>query len=57
MFHRLALLINHEKFGPTVMTSAQVSQTRTALLRLYLIMGISLLEHLLHNSRPQCRLQ
>ena len=31
------------------MTSAHVSQTRTALLKLYLIIGISLDEHLLQS--------
>ena len=44
-------------FGPTVITSAHVSQTRTALLKLYLMMGISRDEHLLHSNRPQCRLK
>merc|ERR1719492_450650 len=51
----LFIFFFHEKAGPTVMTSAHVSQTRTALLKLYLIIGISLDEHLLHSRRPQCR--
>ena len=38
-------------------TSEQVSHTLTGLERSNLRMGISLLEHLLHNRRPQCRLE
>ena len=40
---------------PNVSTSEQISQTRAGLEIPYLIIGISLSEHLLHKSRPQCR--
>merc|ERR1719336_2404096 len=40
---------------PRVRRSEQTSQTRTGLLRLYFMIGISLAEHLEHSSRPQCR--
>ena len=42
-----------EAAAPSVRTSKQTSQTRVGLVMLYLIMSISLLEHLEHKRRPQ----
>lgn len=42
---------------PTVSTLKHTSHTLTGLLRLYLIMGMSLVEHLPQRILPQCRLQ
>lgn len=41
---------------PSVNTSKQMSQMRTGLVMVYLMIGMSFSEHLAHRIRPQCRL-
>lgn len=50
-------ILQHYDTPPRVSTSKQMSHTLTGLFKSNLMMGISFIEHLWHNRRPQWRLE